>query len=426
MSLVLIASILPVAGAVFVETTDSGGSSVTASHTFAAVRTVTYEIGPGLFTGTTHTLILDQHLAPDYFVILHGGAGDGTNLTTGPDLNNARVSGDPFGNFGPVTGSNELQLERRGSGASWQGQVTVVESVRDATGSGFALVDVIERSMGPGVTNASSTAASPWSNVNQVGVYAGPHGGGVDTTAPGLGEHQSGWARVYPSGSNGVHFEREAGRGGTLAGTARFTAYVIEWGSDWTIQRATVTGSSGGNGVNSTSEYDTAVISPIARASTFVLGYGRTFSNRLSGGWSGNIVTLGDGVNQLSTETLVAVGAESADSRTVEVYVHTHPGLSVTHVFGPDGTVANGALSGTVTIGAATDVESFVAAPSASTGESRFSVLSNSSGGNNTAYSTSLIWSRIAAGTTLQWTRARSGQPAAFWLQVIDIAGVGR
>ncbi len=424
--LTLLAALTPAAGAAFVGATGSQGNTFAASNTFSSIRVVTYQVNAGAFTGARYTLTLDQALQPNYFVMIRGGAGTGTSSgNRGPDANFARVSGDPFGNFGTATAANQLRLERRGTTGDWQGQVVVVESVRDEATSGFRLLDVVERSMGPGVTNAASTSATAWASISQVGLYGGQYGGGVDATATSLGDHQTGWARIFPSGANVVNYVRQAGGGGSLAGTSRFTTYVVEWGSEWTIQRATVSGSNGGDGVDAAGEYNTAPIAPVRRDRTFVVAFGHTELNRLSSGWEGQVFTLGNGVVQNPVENRVAVGAETAAGRTAEVYVHTHPRLTVDYRFGPDGSIATMAISGAQTVDPTIDAEAYIGGVVARTGESRLAVLSNSSNGNGTLFPRPMVWARPTAASTVTWTRSRSGQPGAYWVQSVDFANVG-
>ena len=423
------AAALPQSSATFASTTSNGANVFTAAAVFPSLRVVTYEVRTGAFTGTTYTLTLQNDLTADYFVIMRGGAGNGTTGgTRGPDENFARVSGDPHGNFATVTATNALRLERRGTTGDWQGQVTVVESIRDPLVSSFQLLDVVETSMGAGVTTASSASSTAWSDINQVGLYGGEYGGGIDSTNTGANGHQVGWAEIAPSGANTVNYRRQAGGGGNLNGTARFTTYVVEWGSEWTIQRATVSGNNGGNGVNALGEYDTAVINPVSRANTFVLAYGRSADNGLGDGFEGAIWTLGDGVNQNAVESLVAVGSEYTDNRTTRVYVHTHPDLRVDYRFGTDnGTgILTAAATGTMTIDATLEAETYDTTGSVwETGPRRMAVISNSSNGAGTLYPRPMVWARPSASTTATWTRSRTGQPGAFWLQSIDFALIG-
>ena len=68
------------------------------------------------------------------------------------------------------------------------------------------------------------------------------------------------------------------------------------------------------------------------------------------------LVTLGDGVNQNSTESHVAVGSEYTDDYQFEVYTMTHPDLSVDYKFKIAGDSAG--LDVAVTTAPATDAES--------------------------------------------------------------------
>ena len=416
--------------AAFATSTVSAGNTLTGAGSFSSdsFRVTTYEVGDGVFTGLTYTLTLGQDLAPDYFVILRGAAGandSGTNRN--PDQDYARVSGDPYSDFPVVTGSNQLQLRREAAAGSWQGQVTIVESIANQATSGFRLLDVVEVTMGPGATTGSAPSSVPWSDINQVGLYGGIRGGGVSTTTSVRNDHVTAWARIYPSATNTIALERQAG-GAALSGTTVFTVYAVEWGSEWTIQRVTVSGSKGGNGINLPGHYDVSPISPTPRNSTFVLGYGTTADNGLGDGWEGQVFTLGNGVTQLATESTVAVGAEYAKPRVVEVYVHSHPSLAVDYRFGADGAnpgIPSGALSGSAAIDAALAGETYTNGSSVQvTAGYRFGIISNSSNGTGTAYPRPMVWARPTAPATATWTRTRSGQSGAFWLQIVDFANI--
>jgi hypothetical protein len=406
-------------------------NNLVASGWFApeTFRVTTYEVGDAVFTGTTYTLTLDQNLAPDYFVILRGGAGANDSAThRTPDQTYARIEGDPHSNFATVTASNQLRMSRQAAASSWQGQVTVVEAMNDLTASGFALLDVVEVSMTSGVTAGSGSSTVPWSDINQVGLYGGIRGGGVETTTSVRNDHMTAWTRIFPSGAGTINLERTAGGGGNLSGTTTFTVFVVEWGAQWTIQRASISGTAGGNGVHLLGHYDTASIAPVARDNTFVLASGMSVDNGLGDGWEGQVFTLGDGVNQLAVETLVAAGGEFTDARSVEAYVHTHPSLAVDYRFGADGGtpgIPSAALSGVAAIDAAGGVENYDnSSPVRTTAGYRFTVVSNTSNGTGTAYPRPMVWSRPTGPTTATWTRSRSGQPGAFWLQAVDFSAV--
>jgi hypothetical protein len=428
-ALVVVASmvavaLLPASGAGFSDTTGNGGNSFAAATLSRVFRVTTYEIRAGEFLGSSYTLGLNNPLVGDYFVVLRGGAGNGSSGgNRGPHQNYARVDADPHGNFAASTGASQLRLARANNGGDWQGQVTVVESLADSNGSGFRLLDVVETSMGAGVATTTSTSTTSWADINHVGLYGGIRGGGATATASNRNHHNTAWATIVPSGANGVTYTRQTGGGGQLSGTTTFTTYVVEWGTDWSIQRVTVSGTGGGGGSDQAGNYVTAPISPVARAATFVLGYGRTGDNGLGDGWEGQIFTLGNGVSQSTVESSVAVSAQYGDNRTAAVYVHTHPDLAVDYRFGTyNGSgIPTGSAAGSIPIDGAAGAESYDNAGTLrSTTGTRFTVVTNSSGGVGTAYPRSMVWSRPTAGTTATWVRSRTGQPGAVWLQSID------
>ena len=154
-TLIAVASVLPTSGAVWVDATDASG----AVGARQPIRVTTYEIGAGVFTGTSYTLPLDQPLTADYFVMIRGSAGDG-QVTTRPSTDSVRVVADPF-SLGSATGGSELDLERvtstttNNQQSDWRGTVTVVESPDSSSSDGFRLVDVVEVTLTAGTSSTT-------------------------------------------------------------------------------------------------------------------------------------------------------------------------------------------------------------------------------------------------------------------------------
>ena len=354
-SLVTGLAVLPTAGADFTNPTSNDANSFESRQ---PIRVTTYQLDDTVFTDTTYNVTLAQDLEADYFVVIRGGAGDGTGSgNRSPDVNYARVTQDPHGNFSGSSSSNVIQLGRDCTSPcadAWQGQVTVVESIDSQSTDGFTLIGVAEPSLASAALSGSASTGGSWT-IGQVGLYGGIQGGGVSTTSTTRKDHVTAWGRVWPSGTNTANIERlaPAPGNGSLSGTTVFTVYAVEWGTNWTIQRATVDGTNWGGGVNATGEYNTASISSVVRDETFVIASGTTTTNRLRNGWEGNVVTLGDGVNQNANETTVAIGAEGPGRRRAEVYVHEHTNLAVDYRFGSDGSIASGAVTGTQAVDSA-------------------------------------------------------------------------
>jgi len=226
-----------------------------------------------------------------------------------------------------------------------------------------------------------------------------------------------------------ANVERRAGSNanqGRLSGTTTFSVYAVEWGSNWTIQHVTVAGNNGGDGINNPSEYDTSRITRVARANTFVLASGISDSNRLGKGWEGTVFTLGNGVNQNATENRVAIGAELTANRKAEVYVHTHPRLAVDYRFGADGSISTNALTGTQTVDSALAPETYAGGGVSRTVGWRVPIFTNTSNGGGKQYPRPNFWARHTGDTRVTWTRSRSGQPGAYWLQSVDFGEVWR
>ncbi|MFV9673497.1 MAG: hypothetical protein ACNYZH_09745 [Acidimicrobiia bacterium] len=353
---------LPVAGASFTNPTSNDGNMF---RTRQPIRTTTYELTSGVFTGTQYNLTLAQPLASDYFVILRGafGAND-DNTRRNPAQDYERIVADPFGHFNSgSTGASVLWLARGdASSSSWQEQVTAVESLDSQSTDGFTLRGVAEPVLNANATTGSTSTDSAWSSMGHVGLYGCMQGGGVSTTATSVADYVTAWGRLYPTGSNTVKVERLAGYNanhGILSGTATLSVYTVEWGSERTIQRVTVAGDHSGNGINHTTKYDTATITSVARANTFIIASDISNSNRLGEGWEGTVFTLSNGVNQNTNENRVAIGAERRANRKAEVYLHTHPRLATDYRFGVDGSIGRNDMAGTQPVDSALALGSY-------------------------------------------------------------------
>ncbi len=416
----------------FIGTTSNDQNSlVSAAVGSPSIRVTTYQLSGNQYTGTNYyTINLLQDLSPDYFVMMVGATGDGTSGGDRvPITDLARVSADPFGNFVRTTAApNQLELARTFTNFEWQGAVTVVESLQDSGRSGFRLVDVHEVLVTTNTRSFTSTGAS-WTDINQVGIYGGVYGGGVTSNSFDRRDYSSSWARIWPSGTNTVNYQRLRSGRAPLRASVRFTTYIVEWGNEWNIQRVQVTGNASGNGVNSVNEYDTAAINSVNRANTFITAAGTTNDSRLSRSWLANVWTLGDGVNMNAVESQVAVGSEGRSNRSVEVYVHTNDNLNVQYAFGADGStpsgISNGALDGYATIAGPLGPESYGGGGGLDwTTGYRFSIASNSSAQSNLEYPRPVVWSRITDAFKAGWFRSRSGAAGAIWYQVPDFANV--
>jgi hypothetical protein len=184
---------------------------------------------------------------------------------------------------------------------------------------------------------------------------------------------------------------------------------VVEWGSDWNVQRVNVTGSNGGNGIDSTSEYNTASISSVNRANTWIWGTGQTGDDGIGDSAEGVAFTLGDGVSQNATESLVAVGCEYTVYQDLDVYVMEHPALSVDYIFKPDGD------SSALTV----DVTTTSAVPGA-----RLALVSNGTNGTGSAYPRPIFSARYLSDTFIRLERRYSGQNFPAWVHGVDFSGI--
>ncbi len=375
------------------------------------IRVTEYFLGIGTFSGTTYDLILNHDLVEDYFVIIQGSDGDGSGGgNTGPRENYVAIVADPFGT-GDLTGLSRpdaITLERGAADNDWLGVVTVVESIQPSDPDGFQLLDVVELSQGAGATSGSGNAALGWSDIDQVVLFGSANGAGCRTGEASNNNMVTCWSRLFPSGASQINWTRNAG--GATLGAATATVMATQWGGNWDVQRARVNGTNGGDGANAAGEYNTQTISSVTRANTWVWGTGHTDDNGLGDGAEGMLITLGNGVNQNTTETTVAVASENNNTEVdVDVYVMSHPELTVDYRFKADGDT--NALTVDQTVDAAQGW--------------RMAQVTNGSGGTGTAYPRPLWSARYTADDTVRLERRRSGQPFPAWLQGVNFSTMG-
>jgi len=384
------------------------GSNPLVNESSPGIRVTEYHLTTGDFSGTQATVTLDQSLADDYYILVRGSrTGSGLSL---PDNDYARVTGVPNGSsrypgdFTNSANSASITLTRAAADFDWEGVVTVVECDNAGSPSGFRLVDALST---PLTGTVGTDSSANWNDVNQVVLFGGYRGGGASFIGNPTSRNQgtSVYTRIFPSGNGTLNWSRDAG-GETLV-NAEMTTFVVEWGSDWTIQHTNVAGSSGGNGANTTNEYATANISSINRGNTWVWGTGTRADAGIGDSAEACLVTLGNGVSQNATENTVAVGSEYTDAYSFDVYTLTHSDLAVDYRFKPDGN------SGASDLAVAVDT-----APSGA----RMGWVYNGVNGTGTFFSRPRMWARYTSDGQITISRGFSGQNFPAWVQGIDFS----
>ena len=392
-------------------TTYVPGSAAVQYPTGNAFRVTEYLVPGASFTGLTHTLTLAQNLAPDYFVIVRGSDANGTNDTT-PAQNYAALTADPFATGDLANSGNAAQivLTRNGDDQNWQGVVTVVECISDCDVNGFRLRSAERVAMTGATASGTDSSLTPWTNLSRVALIGGYRGAGCNTGEANALDHETCHARLFPSGTQTINWLRTAAAGGSLE-TATATVMVVEWGSNWTVQRVNVTGNNGGDGLNAAGEYNTGAIAGVVRANTWVWGTGFTSDSDAGESAEAAIVTLGNGAVANATETLVAVGTEEPeDNVTVDfdVYVMSHLQLSTNWHFKTDGDSGNATVN--------------VATPSVTANRMAQVYNGNADTGNN--YPRSIFASRYSTSINIELLRRRTGTDFPAWVQGIGFNGV--
>ncbi len=384
--------------------------------TTAGIRATEYSIGSG-FTGTSYTLVLNQPLRPDYFVIIKGSDGDGGtgNRTPAQDYvsltGDGHASGSGTGDLAGSGGLDRLTLTRGASaaGTSWVGVVTVVECIANCATDGFRLLDVQRVTHGAANTSGTDASAVAWTDLSRVMLMGGVNGAGCDTLDAQQADHKSCHARLTPSGTSTISWARNA-VGMTSLETATSTVMVLQWGTAWTVQRTqVVNGNNGGGGINAAGEYNTAAVASVARANTWVWGAGYTAQAGAGNSAEGVALTLGNGVTQNANETLIAAGVHYANAGVnFDLYALTHPALTNSYQFKTNGSSGTAIVNLTVP---------------ANAGE-RAAVFSNSCASNATnTFPVSLVSARYTTNTNVALERRRTDANYAGWFQGLNFSG---
>ena len=395
-------------------------------------RTTTYEIQAGQFTGTSYTLDLNNDLALDYFPIIVGPSDSATGRS--PDEDAVRITGDPHSNFSTVTATNQVDLTRGDGTNDWIGTVTLVECLLQCDTIGFELSEVLETSLAAGAANSQQTVTDTLATnyTSNTVPFAGLRGGGITTTGVDANAYATTLGvKVSKVNSNEIQFDRY-GSENRVPAASTINTFIVEWGSEWTVQEASVTGVSAGSGLDAIAEWDSNTINPVIRNNTWVWGNGFTRDDGLGDGALGQVITLGDGVTENSSESLVSVGGEGAlivPGRDFQVYVMEHAKLAVDYRFKTrgDNGPGNGFQELNITIDAEVSSELYdnSATDVQYTEGRRFPLLTTTSGGTGQAYSRTGAWAtRISASTNLNYFRAYAGQPVTGWAQIVDFGNL--
>lgn len=383
------------------------------------IRTTTYKLSSAEFSGFNYTLTLDDNLSNNYFAIVAGG--DDTNNTSGPNVSQARVDGDPFGGLSTTTSANEIRLERGATSNSWDGTVTIVECISQCSTDGFQLAEVLDTSLASGNLSTDVTLVSAHSA--RTVPFGGGFGGGLSTAESNQNNFSAtAGVRVRKNSTNQIRIERNDSQG--TAAAADITTYVVTWGSNWTVQESNFDNwNAGGTGVDDAGEYTTQSITSVARANTWLWkSPGTSEQNGIGDGSFGKVLTLGDGTTtELTSESTVALGSRHSaapDVRDDTVYVMEHSTLAVDYrkYAQADQT------SFLQTVDATIVSQSVTTSGNVTTSDGyAFPLFYASSNGTGTAYSRAGGWSFYHSNdTTVSIARGYGGQDAAGWIQSVD------
>lgn len=297
-------------------------------------RVTTYQVGTGEFTGTTFSLTLEQELSENYFCMITP-----SGLTT--ELSDAliRVSGDPFGtgelNFS--SGPDQLEFVRfTDAYDDWTGIITVVECIDNASTGGFILKDVLVSTM-PDVTTASTLQSLNFASSailsDRTIPFGGIRGGGVTSNINAGNSNKEYFAKFEVDVStNELNIARYCRLPGTVD-EVTFTTYLVEWGSEWSIKKASISGRSSGN-FNAAIDDNYAWVSldtpvPAFNSWAWGSGYSEITSNVQRDIDTAQVYSLGRAGNYSIQTDKVGVLSGTNTLMVSTVYIMTHPDIYV-------------------------------------------------------------------------------------------------
>lgn len=382
----------------------------------------TFQVG-GAWTGQDYDLELEHDLAKDYFVLLQPTTD--TTGNAGPAATACRLTHDPHGtgDLAVSAGARILRLHREGSASAWLGTITVVECLQPAHPSGFTLLGVTVANLGPGAPGVTEVAvASGVAYSARTVPFGGLWAGGMSSTETGADRWPTVICRVVYGADSVIRIRRDNKGTGTVQNAAA-TVHLVQWGQDWTVQVASIQPSSavGGADLNLVGEFQAAAISPVVRARSWFFGTA-TASETAPNGLV--LATLGDGVNELTTEAQVAAGSWAASKFEAECWVLTHNALSVDwQRIASTSTVAP--------LGMATtqhrDLEGYrsIGEPTLTSGR-RALVLGFSAGAaTDGQHSEAMLYAKLTGRTLVEvWRRDNTINNVVGWLQVIDFGSI--
>ena len=310
--------------AAWVQVTDFGAITLKASKE-KAFRITTYNLAGSDFAATTLDLQLIEDLSTNYFVMVRGND-DSTPIS--PNTSSVRVTSDPngTGDLAVSSGANVIGLTRLAGTGDWVGTVTVVECLRGFDSDGFRLIDVSAVSMpaysGTDTQLVTDTANATWGDVSRVAVFAGPRGGGTTTAGAVNAEHPDRGVAAYPKDNDQLVLLRT--RGTSALGAATVTAYVVEWGSKWSLQTALITARS-----DNTYQVNVPLNTAVNPARTWLWAGNSAFGETPDDDWGAVIWHLGDGTSQGATESQISFALETEESIVSTAVLLTHPDIFV-------------------------------------------------------------------------------------------------
>lgn len=399
------------------------------SDSLPTFRTTTYVFTGATFASTIYELFLNYDLSSNYFVMIEGS--DIGSATPDPDVASVYMSEDPFGtgDLAVSASSRTIKLARASAANPWEGVVTIVECLRGAQSSGFRLVTVQSvvlaafADTGVQTVTASLPNGVAWTNPDQVVLFAGWRGGGIQTVGAHVaGDIQSLGVAAVPSGTGTIQVQRYT-NSATKAKAVNAVVYAVEWGSEWSVQRKLVSGVSGGAGVDVVGEYQTYYFdSSVVTSKAWIWAAFTAEDDETSHSFLSGVVTLGDGVSQSSSESRVSVGLWSSDAWLAAIYLLSHASLTSTWAFTASSGVASVDVSATTSArGEAYGTQGTTLVTTGHRFGLAYTAVSDT---GLTNIATATLRPRHTGKTILNLTRPRTDGNFAGWSQTVDFGGV--
>lgn len=372
-------------------------------------------------SGSTYVLTLEHALPADHYIELALGNSDISGRADEANEHHCHV-------VPPTTGATTITIARdKASPASaLELLVNVVECSDNTSAQGFTLRGAFQLVFGTGDLTKSTAHAGVVDSGQCQAIL-----GGAKSAATGAFEKSRGLARVRHTAT---HVEASRITSGK---TMTVSVFLIEWGSDVTVELVEYTAATQvvGGDLSTSAQWTTKAITSVVAANAFLSASFTTKTSSTPGNYAESIVcVLGDGETVGTSETNIAVGSWKGGIQTAGwIYVVSCAAWSVSRFTSAHGVLVGYAtLSTTLAISPPAGTETYTTVSNVERTKGARLVRSNQSCEyqNTSEFYLSQHNARISAAAVLSYSRGTTRSPVTdpygngyFAAEIVDFDG---